>query len=108
MFFESIEIESLDVECFARSRLRNSRFTILLRRNCIANLAAFIRIRILRTSRTDSRQQNCRQQASTDENMKNRAYQLIYNRRFAEEVQIWLDELRDEAYINLMDSGSAQ
>ena len=49
-----------------------------------------------------------RQQASTYENMKNRAYQLIYNRRFAEEVQIWLDELRDEAYINVMDSGSAQ
>ena len=38
---------------------------------------------------------------TTDESMKNRAYQMIYNRRFAEEVQTWLDELRDEAYINI-------
>ncbi|MFC3913119.1 peptidylprolyl isomerase SurA [Pseudaeromonas sharmana] len=43
-----------------------------------------------------------RQQQATDENMKNRAYQMIYNRRFAEEVQVWLDELRDEAYINII------
>lgn len=27
---------------------------------------------------------------------------MIYNRRFAEEVQVWLDELRDEAYINII------
>ena len=43
-----------------------------------------------------------RKQQSTDENLKNRAYQMIYNRRFAEEVQVWLDELRDEAYINII------
>ena len=43
-----------------------------------------------------------RQEAATDENMKNRAYQMIYNRRFAEEAQSWLDELRDSAYINIV------
>lgn len=43
---------------------------------------------------------------ATDESMKNRAYQMIYNRRFAEEAQTWLDELRDEAYINII--GGAQ
>ena len=30
-----------------------------------------------------------------------RAYQLIFNRRFTEESQAWLDELRDEAYIQI-------
>ena len=43
---------------------------------------------------------------SAPESMKNRAYQMIYNRRFAEEAQTWLDELRDEAYINII--GGAQ
>ena len=46
--------------------------------------------------------QERRQEAATDENMKNRAYQMIYNRRFAEEAQSWLDELRDSAYINIV------
>jgi len=27
---------------------------------------------------------------------------MIYNRRFTEEAQSWLDELRDEAYINIV------
>ena len=44
-----------------------------------------------------------RKQDATDESMKNRAYQIIYNRRFTEEAQTWLDELRDEAYINIVD-----
>lgn len=44
-----------------------------------------------------------RNQEMTPEAMKNRAYQLIYNRRFAEEAQSWTDELRDEAYINIID-----
>ena len=43
-----------------------------------------------------------RNEAATDEALKNRAYQMIYNRRFTEEAQSWLDELRDEAYINIV------
>ncbi|MGL5037102.1 MAG: peptidylprolyl isomerase SurA [Aeromonas sp.] len=42
-----------------------------------------------------------RSQDATDKAMQQRAYQLIYNRRFAEESQAWLDELRDEAYIQI-------
>ena len=38
--------------------------------------------------------------------MKNRAYQMIYNRRFTEEVQSWLDELRDGAYINIINESN--
>jgi Parvulin-like peptidyl-prolyl isomerase len=48
-----------------------------------------------------------RNQANTPEALENRAYQLIYNRRFAEEAQTWIDELRDEAFIQIMD-GSAK
>lgn len=44
--------------------------------------------------------------ANTPEALENRAYQLIYNRRFAEEAQTWIDELRDEAFIQMLD-GSA-
>lgn len=47
-----------------------------------------------------------RSQTNTDDALENRAYQLIYNRRFAEEAQTWMDELRDEAYIKIVDAGS--
>ena len=47
-----------------------------------------------------------RQEAATDETLKNRAYQMIYNRRFTEEVQSWLDELRDGAYINIINESN--
>lgn len=47
-----------------------------------------------------------RNQTNTDEAMENRAYQMIYSRRFAEEAQTWMDELRDEAYIKLLDAGN--
>jgi len=45
-----------------------------------------------------------RVQDTTSQAMENRAYQLIYNRRFAEEAQGWMDELRDGAYVNILDS----
>lgn len=48
-----------------------------------------------------------RNQSNTADALNNKAYQMIYNRRFAEESQAWLDELRDESYIKLMD-GSGQ
>jgi peptidyl-prolyl cis-trans isomerase SurA len=44
--------------------------------------------------------------ANTPEALENRAYQLIYNRRFAEEAQTWSDELRDEAFIQIMDGSN--
>ena len=31
---------------------------------------------------------------------------MIYNRRFTEEVQSWLDELRDAAYINIINESN--
>ncbi|SIR50359.1 periplasmic chaperone for outer membrane proteins SurA [Aeromonas sp. RU39B] len=42
-----------------------------------------------------------RSQDATDKALEQRAYQLIYNRRFAEEVASWQDELRDGAYIHI-------
>ena len=47
-----------------------------------------------------------RSQDATDKAQEQRAYQLIYNRRFVEESQAWLDELRDEAYIRIEGAGS--
>lgn len=47
-----------------------------------------------------------RNQANTSDALNNKAYQLIYNRRFAEEAQAWMDELRDEAYIKVLDGSS--
>ena len=47
-----------------------------------------------------------RSQDATDKAQEQRAYQLIYNRRFVEESQAWLDELRDEAYIQIEGAGS--
>ena len=42
-----------------------------------------------------------RSQDATGKAQEQRAYQLIFNRRFTEESQAWLDELRDEAYIQI-------
>jgi peptidyl-prolyl cis-trans isomerase SurA len=44
-------------------------------------------------------------QDATNKAQEQRAYQLIYNRRFTEESQAWLDELRDEAYIQIEGAG---
>ena len=49
-----------------------------------------------------------RNQANTPEALENRAYQMIYNRRFAEEAQTWIDELRDEAFIQFLDESNTQ
>ncbi|MGL5948276.1 MAG: peptidylprolyl isomerase SurA [Aeromonas sp.] len=43
---------------------------------------------------------------ATEKAQRQRAQQLIFNRRFAEESQAWLDELRDEAYIRIEEQGS--
>ncbi|WP_041542970.1 peptidylprolyl isomerase SurA [Oceanimonas sp. GK1] len=41
---------------------------------------------------------------ATEQATEQRAYQLIFNRRFTEEVQTWLDELKDQAYIRIVDA----
>ncbi|WP_417618093.1 peptidylprolyl isomerase SurA [Oceanisphaera sp.] len=41
---------------------------------------------------------------ATEQATEQRAYKLIFNRRFTEEVQTWLDELKDEAYIRIVDT----
>ncbi|TLU67321.1 peptidylprolyl isomerase SurA [Thalassotalea litorea] len=48
-----------------------------------------------------------RTQDATDTNQSNRAYQLIYNRKFGTESVRWMKEIRDEAYIEIMDQGSS-
>ncbi|MDP2559588.1 peptidylprolyl isomerase SurA [Psychrobium sp. 1_MG-2023] len=40
---------------------------------------------------------------ATDEFMKNRAYQLMFNRKFTEESSAWAKELRSKAYIDILD-----
>ena len=40
---------------------------------------------------------------ATDKFNSNRAHQLIYRRKFNEELQEWLDEMRAEAYIHVFD-----
>jgi peptidyl-prolyl cis-trans isomerase SurA len=44
---------------------------------------------------------------ATDKAKEDKAYQLLYNRRFAEETEAWLREMRDSAYIEIIDDGSA-
>ncbi len=45
-------------------------------------------------------------QDATDENDSNRAYQLLFNRKFGVEAARWLKESRDEAYIEILDASS--
>ncbi|MGQ8367174.1 peptidylprolyl isomerase SurA [Glaciecola sp. 1036] len=41
---------------------------------------------------------------ATEKRKEERAYQLIYNRKFQEETDSWLRELRDQAYIEVVES----
>lgn len=47
--------------------------------------------------------QEVRTQDATEEHWQNRAYQIITNRKFTEESYLWLKEMRDRAYIELLD-----
>jgi len=40
---------------------------------------------------------------ATEKRKEDRAYQLIYNRKFQEETDAWLREMRDQAYIEVLD-----
>jgi peptidyl-prolyl cis-trans isomerase SurA len=41
---------------------------------------------------------------ATDKRKEDRAYQLIFNRKFQEETDAWLREMRDQAYIEVIES----
>lgn len=41
---------------------------------------------------------------ATEKRKKDRAYQLIFNRKFAEEAETWLREMRDSAYVEVVES----
>lgn len=45
-----------------------------------------------------------RQVARTDAAQKDRAYRLLFNRKFAEEAQTWMQEQRADAYVKILDS----
>ncbi|OTA19869.1 peptidyl-prolyl cis-trans isomerase SurA [Xenorhabdus beddingii] len=44
----------------------------------------------------------------TDTAQKDRAYRLLFNRKFNEEVQNWMQELRASAYVKILDGSDAQ
>lgn len=41
---------------------------------------------------------------ATEKRKEDKAYQLIFNRKFAEETEAWLREMRDSAYIEIIDA----
>ncbi|PTU03757.1 peptidylprolyl isomerase SurA, partial [Pseudomonas sp. HMWF031] len=41
---------------------------------------------------------------ATDKRKEDKAYQLIFNRKFSEETENWLREMRDAAYVEVVDS----
>ncbi len=43
---------------------------------------------------------------ATEKRKEDRAYQLIFNRKFQEETDTWLREMRDEAYIEVLDENT--
>ena len=43
---------------------------------------------------------------ATEKRKEDRAYQLIYNRKFQEETDTWLREMRDQAYIEVVDKNA--
>ncbi len=45
-----------------------------------------------------------RTQDATEKNNSNRAYQLLFNRKFGAESERWMKEMRDEAYIEILAS----
>ena len=43
---------------------------------------------------------------ATEKRKEDKAYQLIYNRKFQEETDAWLREMRDQAYIEVLDENA--
>lgn len=44
---------------------------------------------------------------ATEKRQQDKAYQLLFNRKFAEESEAWLRELREKAYIEVFDDGTS-
>ena len=44
-----------------------------------------------------------RVQDATEKRKEDKAYQLLFQRKFAEETEAWLKEMRDSAYVELLD-----
>lgn len=40
----------------------------------------------------------------TDDKIKDRAYRMLHQRKFEEEVETWIREIRDQAYVKVLDS----
>lgn len=49
-----------------------------------------------------------RQVDKTDAAQKDRAYRMLFNRKFAEEAQTWMQELRASAYVKIINGSNAQ
>ncbi len=49
-----------------------------------------------------------RQVDKTDVAQKDRAYRMLFNRKFAEEVQSWMQEQRASAYVKIINSNSSK
>ncbi|MBS0968854.1 peptidylprolyl isomerase SurA [Chimaeribacter arupi] len=49
-----------------------------------------------------------RQVDKTDAAQKDRAYRLLFNRKFAEEAQTWMQEQRASAYVKILDGNAQQ
>lgn len=49
-----------------------------------------------------------RQVDKTDAAQKDRAYRMLFNRKFAEEAQTWMQEQRAAAYVKILDGSNAQ
>lgn len=47
-----------------------------------------------------------RKEDRTKAAQKEQAYQMIFNRKFAQESQVWVQELRSDAYINILNNGA--
>lgn len=44
---------------------------------------------------------------ATEKRKEDRAYQLLFNRKFSEETEAWLREMRDAAYIEVLNEGNS-
>jgi peptidyl-prolyl cis-trans isomerase SurA len=49
-----------------------------------------------------------RQVDKTDAAQKDRAYRILFNRKFNEEAQAWMQEIRASAYVKILDGSNAQ
>jgi peptidyl-prolyl cis-trans isomerase SurA len=44
-----------------------------------------------------------REKDQTEDNKRKKAYQILHNRKFEEEAQVWVRELKDQTYIKIVD-----